>query len=267
MSDGESTTPAPRRRPTYGRPAPTSPAPTGGETLPSGNDGFSPSGAYGQPSAEQSAPSWGSPVGAPAGGPSAASAPGDFTPVTGPLPSQPAGSPGPRKRRGLWPLIIGLVLLLIIGPLFTIGGIVWGFSSMVGETSAQPTVIEGGSGEYELSAHEMLILYVPTEDAAQAQCTAEGSSANAVSTVPTSGSVTFGDGTSYEQQMGVAALEDTTVTITCTGTEAPAFQGPYDIFGVAAPMLIGPIIGIVAGLIGLVLTIVGIVLLVRSRRS
>ena len=69
------------------------------------------------------------------------------------------------------------------------------------------------------------------------------------------------------QTLGVAALEDTTVSISSTGTAAPAYLGPYSLFKMAGPLLSGPIIGVGAGLIGLVLTIVGIVLLVRSRRS
>ena len=47
----------------------------------------------------------------------------------------------------------------------------------------------------------------------------------------------------------------------------PARLGPYSVFSMAGPLLIGLVIGVLAGLIGLVLTIVGIVKLVRSRRS
>jgi hypothetical protein len=85
--------------------------------------------------------------------------------------------------------------------------------------------------------------------------------------VPSSTATTFGDGSEYVQVLGVASLQDTTATISCTGTEAPAYLGPYSLFGMMAPLVIGPIIGVVAGLVGLVLTIVGIVLLVRSRRA
>lgn len=265
MSDGESTTPAPRRRPVYGRPAPTSPGAASGSpapgspTVPYAEGQFTQGGFAQEPSAE-----------APFAHGSPAQAPYPDGPATGPLPAQPPRSSGgsaPSKRRGLLPLIIGLALLLIIGPAATIGGLVWSFSSLVGDASTGPTVLEGGTGELEVGKNEMLILYVPAEDAAEAQCTAEGSSSGAVTEFPTSGSVTFGNGTSYEQALGVAAMEDTTVTISCTGTEAPAYLGPYSVTKMAAPMLIGPIIGIIAGLIGLILTIIGIVRLVRSRRA
>lgn len=231
MTDGES--PTPRRRPSYGLPGPT-PPPADAAGTPS----------YAPQSHEASAP----------------------PPQTGPLPYPGPQQPAPRRRRGLWPLIVGLVLLLVIGPAATLGGILWGVSSIVGDVSS-PTVLEGGTGEVEVSANQMLILYVPQEDADAAQCTAEGTSPGAVQTAPSSSSVTFPDGSTYEQQSGVVALEDTTVTISCTGTDAPAYLGPYDVLGIAGPIIIGPIIGLVVGLIGLVLTIVGIVLLVRSRRS
>ncbi|MGP5625636.1 hypothetical protein [Brachybacterium alimentarium] len=294
MADGESTTPAPRRRPTYGRPAPTTPGPTDG--APGAADGSygagggaygaadgaygpahgsagGPYGAAGSPygaadgASGNSAPQWGSSFGSAAPGSDRSPSADGSVLASGPLPPQPPNSAPPRKRRGLLPLLIGLALLVLIAPITAIGGLVWGFSSLGGDASDGPTVIEGSTGELEMSANQMLILYVPAEDADATTCTAEGTSANAVTTVPTSGEVTFGDGVAYSQTMGVAALEDTTVTITCEGTDAPAYLGPYNLLSVAAPMLIGPIIGIVAGLIGLALTIVGIILLARSRQA
>lgn len=259
MSDGESTTPAPRRRPSYGLPGPASPAPDAAASY-----GDSPYGSpsYGDPSAAAPGSQPASdPYGAPDG-----NGPVLYGPQTGPLPAGGGPGPAPRRRRGLWPLIIGLVLLLVIGPVATIGGIVWSVSSLAGDASAGPQVLESSSGEVEVSANSMLIVYVPQEDAAGAECTAEGSEPGAVSVVPSSSSVTFGDGSQYEQKIGIASVEDTTVTISCTGTDSPAYLGPYSLFGMAAPLLIGPIIGVVAGLVGLILTIVGIVLLVRSRR-
>ncbi|ATG52822.1 hypothetical protein CFK38_15775 [Brachybacterium vulturis] len=267
MSDGESPTPAPRRRPSYGLPGPSSPAPGAAPSYGHSSYGDSP---YGGP------PYGGPPYGAPSdpapGAHHGYDAPAgvgatSYGPQTGPLPASGAPGPAPRRRRGLLPLIIGLVLLLVVGPAATIGGIVWSVGSLTGDAASGPTVIDGASGEVDVSANEMLIVYVPQEDAAGAECSAEGSEPGVVSVVPSTSSVTFGDGSRYEQKIGVAVLEDTTVTISCTGTDAPAYLGPYSLLGMAAPLLIGPIIGLVSGLIGLVLTIVGIVLLVRSRRS
>lgn len=273
MPDGESTTPGPRKRPVYGRPAPASAGAA------SGPDSAAHSGSAHSGSAQGASVQGGSAHSGfthsgfaqdPSSQGSFAHEPYPDTPATGPLPAQPPRSSGgssPSTRRGLAPLIIGLVLLLIIGPAATIGGLVWSFSSLVGDATTGPTVVEGGTGELEIGKNEMLILYVPAADADSAQCTAEGSSSGAVTEFPTSGSVTFGNGTSYEQALGVAATADTTVTISCTGTDSPAYLGPYSVTKMAAPMLIGPIIGIIAGLIGLILTIIGIVRLVRSRRA
>lgn len=267
MSDGESTAPTPRQRPSYGLPGPTAPSPgSAPSAAPQGSygapgaygapDAHGPAGAYGAADAYQQDPY------APQTGPLPGSGP---QPMGGPLPS--SGPSRPRRRRGLWPLIIGLVLLLVIGPAATIGGIVWSVGSLAADASQGPVAMEGGSAEVEVSANEMLIVYVPQADAESAQCTAEGSTPGSVTTVPSSSSITFADGSEYVQTLGVAAIDDTTVTVSCTGTEEPAYLGPYSVFGMAAPLLIGPIVGLVSGLIGLVLTIIGIVLLVRSRRS
>lgn len=268
MSDGESTTPAPRRRPSYGLPGPSAPAagagPGGSAPAPHGD------GAQG--------------FGAQAPGPQGFGAQGygeqgygsqnygsqdygadPYAPRTGPLPATGPQPSAPSRRRGLWPLIIGLVLLLVVAPVAAIGGIIWSMSSLAGGVASGPTPMDGSTASIEVGANEMLIVYVPAADADAAECTAEGSAPGAVSTVPSSGVVAFADGQEYAQVLGVATLDDTTVTLTCTGTEAPGYLGPYNLLGVAAPLLIGPIIGVVAGLIGLVLTIIGIVLLARSR--
>ena len=260
MSAGDPTTPAPRKRPSFGLPGPTTPAP----------------GADPQPGAPIHDP-YGQ---APQQGYGQASYGASFAdgPQTGPLPPSAlaashtggpsAPGPGrPGRRRGVLPLVIGLVLLLVIAPAATIVGIVWSLGSLVGDASEGPTPMEASSATLELSANEMVIVYVPAADAATAECTAEGSDPGAVTTVPSSTATTFGNGEEYVQVLGVASLQDTTATISCTGTDAPAHLGPYSLFGMMAPLVIGPIIGVVAGLVGLVLTIVGIVLLVRSRRA
>ncbi|MGY5764134.1 hypothetical protein ACXET9_02895 [Brachybacterium sp. DNPG3] len=282
MTDGESASQPARRRPSYGLPGPTpDPAAPGQDPFAGpGADGSaapdqqgawgapaSPYGAYSQgPAPQGSGAPYGSASEAPAVGPTGGALAGPAGGAFG----GPAGAPAPprRRRRGLVPLIIGLVLLLIIAPLFAVGGIVWSFSSLVGDASAGPEPLSGATSEIELPANEMLLIYVPAEDsAAGAVCTAAASDGSAsLSVVDLSGTTQFGDGTVYEQEIGVAALEDTTVTITCEGTDSPAYLGPYNLLGSAAPMLVGPLIGVVAGLVGLILTIVGIVGLVRSRR-
>ena len=263
MSDGESTTPAPRKRPSFGLPGPTTPAP--GADPQQGAPihdpyGQAPQQGYGQASYGTSF----------ADGPQTGPLPPSAlaaSHTSGPSAAGPGRTGRPGRRRGVLPLVIGLVLLLVIAPAATIVGIVWSLGSLVGDASEGPTPMEASSATLELSANEMVIVYVPAADAATAECTAEGSDPGAVTTVPSSTATTFGNGEEYVQVLGVASLQDTTATISCTGTDAPAHLGPYSLFGMMAPLVIGPIIGVVAGLVGLVLTIVGIVLLVRSRRA
>lgn len=242
MSERDST-PGGSRRPTYGLPGPT----------PSGDAPSAPStsGYAGPPS---SASRYGAPQTAGSGyEPS-------FAPAGGPPPATRT------RRRGIVPLVIGLALLVVLAPIAFIGGLVWSLGSLASDAVSGPQPLTGGSGEVTIAANEMIIVYVPTEDSG-ATCTVEGPEAGSVTIVPSSGTVTFGDGSTYEQTIGVAAVADATVTVSCIGTDAPAYLGPYSLFGIAGPLLIGPIIGVLLGLVGLVLVIVGIVKLVRSGRS
>ena len=288
MSDRDSAPGGGSRRPTYGLPGPRP-----------DSDGPAPQDPYAAPQDPYAAPDGGQ-QGAHQGGPTPYSAQGSpgFAAQGSPSygtsgygtsgygtsgydPSAPAApahvhgaQPGPvgygqqpkKRRRGIIPLVIGLVLLVVVAPLVTIGGLVWGMRSLAGDTMTGPTVLTGGTGEVEVSANEMLLLYVPTADAENATCTAESADQNnSVVVTPSSGSITFADGSSYEQKMGIASVSDTTVVITCEGTDSPAYLGPYSVFGIGGPLLIGLAVGVLAGLVGLVLVIVGIVKLVRSR--
>ncbi|MBM7499549.1 putative membrane protein [Brachybacterium muris] len=271
------------RRPTYGLPGPLpgseGPAPQDPYADAGGSpqDGSQQYGAqqhdsqqYGaQPGSSAHPSQGGSGYGTPGDGTPGQGAPGHDAPAYGPGGQQgPVGyaQPPKKRRRGIIPLVIGLVLLVVVAPLVTIGGLVWAFGSLASDTMTGPEVLNGGSGEVSIAANEMIIVYVPSEDAAGTTCTAESTGqSNDVVVTPTSGTVTLGDGQSYEQTIGVAALADSTVTVSCEGTDAPAYLGPYSLFGIAGPMLIGPAIGVLAGLVGLVLVIVGIVKLVRSR--
>ena len=196
------------------------------------------------------------------GGYNGRSAGGGYGPGPG-----PGARLAPRRRRGLWPLIIGLVLLVGVAPVVTIGGFIWSISSLAGDAPTGPVPMEGATAQIEVPANEMLIVYVPKADEATAECTAEGADPGAVTTVPSSSDTTFGNGEEYVQVLGIAAVQDTTVTVTCTGTDAPAHLGPYSMVSMAGPLLIGLVVGVLAGLIGLVLTVIGIVKLVRSRRA
>lgn len=230
MTESDSTASRPRRaRPTYGLPGPVD-----SDSAPSG-DGAT-SGAHTMPTDTM-----------PTGG-TLAGGPGSGEPPTRP------------RRRGRVPLALGLVLLVVIAPVFFIGGIAWAMSSVVGDAGRGPTEFTAAEQQITLDANHMVFVYVPAE-ATDATCTASGG----VTTIASDAEVTFGNGSTYRQALGVAATSDTTATITCTGTDAPAYLGPYSMFGIALPLLLGPVIGVLAGLVGLVLTIVGTVLMVRRR--
>lgn len=245
-----------RRRPTYGLPGPV--PDQDGSTAHTPSSAREPGGAGDRPG----------PVGrfdAAASG--ADASPGAVASAPDAATRAPGGAPAPpRKRRGIVPLVIGLVLLIVIAPVVAIGGVVWSLGSLVSDQASGPEVLSSGSEQVSISANEMIIVYVPSEDASQTTCTATATDQGAITVVPTSGSVTFGDGSTYEQTIGVAAGSDATVTVDCEGTDAPAYLGPYSLFSVAGPLLIGPVIGVLAGLAGLVLVVVGIVKLVQSRR-
>ncbi|WP_106506066.1 hypothetical protein [Brachybacterium timonense] len=225
MTESDSTASRPRRaRPTYGLPGPV-------------DSGSAPSGD-GAASGPHTIPTGSTLLGGPGSG-------------------EPPTRP---RRRARVPLALGLVLLVVIAPVFFIGGIAWAMSSVVGDAGRGPTEFTAAEQQITLEANHMVFVYVPAE-ATDATCTASGG----VTTIASDAEVTFGNGSTYRQALGVAATSDTTATITCTGTDAPAYLGPYSMFGIALPLLLGPVIGVLAGLVGLVLTIVGIVLMVRRR--
>src|SRR5699024_12164300 len=99
-----------------------------------------------EPFGSFSGPSFGSSAGSPAG----------------PVPSAQAPR---RKQRGLLPLIIGIVLLVVVAPVAFIGGVLRSISSVVEDAVAGPTVLEGGRREGEVAANELRLLCGPAADA------------------------------------------------------------------------------------------------------
>lgn len=184
----------------------------------------------------------------------------------GPPPDGPAPQRR-RKRRGTVPLVLGLVMLLLLAPATLIIGIAVAINGIASEAAAAPTPMSGSQASVEMQANQMLVVYVPEADADTAECTAEATEPDSITTVSSGGSVQF-DGENYQQHLAVGSLADTTVDISCTGTTADAvYVGPYSLFGVAVPLLIGIIGGVVLGLIGLLLLVIGIVMKVRTSRS
>jgi hypothetical protein len=182
-----------------------------------------------------------------------------------PLPSGGAGSTAPTKRRGVVPLVIGLILMVVIAPVLTIGGIGLGVGSAA-KSIVSPERFDSDSTDVSMSSWQMVVVYVPEEDASSTTCSATAENSEDVTTMPATDETTdFGDNT-YSDALTVMTTNDANVTITCDGTDNALYSGPMSLTKLLGPTIIGPILGFVAGLVGLILTIVGIVKLVRSRR-
>ena len=261
MSEHDQPATPKRRRPSYGLPGPTEPQVEPREdassAVPYGSPASAPNTGQTASAHPESAPGWG--------------APGLTAPsTTAPTEGVPTGAPGgnaPRKRRGVWPLIIGLVLLLIVGPALGIGSVLFSMREVVSAASSGPIEVPADGLEIELAANEMVFLYVPQADAASAQCTGTAADDGQITTVAASGAVDLPQG-AYEQKAGVVALQDTKVTITCDGvSKGPAlYIGPVSLASMGITLLVGLLGALALGLVGLILTVVGIVKLVRSRR-
>lgn len=265
--------PAARPRPSFGLPGPT----------PSGSDGsWGQTGASGQPGAagQPGASDSSGPTGyvlPPKGqrGPTAAPTGPAFGPAghagqAGPGgPMGPAGAAAPARRRGKLPLILGIVLIVVALAVAIIGPVI-SVRNVVSAIDADGNAISDGKADVQLDEFDMILIYVPSEDAGSAECTSSSPGESSVQTDSGGGqSVTFPNGTSYEQRSGVLATSDTTVTVECTGTSSAdaMYVGPINVWGFVVPFFGGIVAGLFVGLIGLVLTIVGIVLLVRTRRA
>lgn len=220
----------PRRRPTYGLPGPA-PAP-GSDPSPSSG-----SSAIGPATAERLT-------------------------ADAPRPGSPDGREPGRRVGLLIGLGIGSLALALVA---AIAGFFVVLSATAGAIGDGPDPFGGPSTSLELSAGQMTTVYVPVEDAETATCTAQGEDPSSFQSVHVSGEVPGPDGRRYEQVMGVVAQKDTTVTLTCEGTDAAATIGPLSMWGVLAPMLIGGALALLLGLVGLVLLVIGIIRAVSSR--
>lgn len=166
------------------------------------------------------------------------------------------------------PLILGLVLLLLVGPGLIIGGII-GTAGGAASQISDPIAFEGGQMQTPIEPMEMVIVYVPEAVADQTECLGEGVVPGSIVSQETQGTVVLGDGNTYRQQVSFSSTQSTTLTVTCSGPDGGPLQyvGPMNSLWMVAPLFIGVGLGILAGTIGLVLTIVGIVQRRRSARA
>jgi hypothetical protein len=263
-----------RRRPSYGLPGPQQ-GPQGQSSYGSSPQ---PGNGYGSPAQG----GHGSPAGADGagygGGPSASDPFGPPATPTGRMgyaggPGFPVhGATAPRKkRRGIIPLVIGIVLV-VVGLFTTFFGAVAGVTvgamkSGSGSFTAQP--FDGDSATMDLDGYSMVMIAVPEEDAGKARCTVDSSIQGAITETDTEQDLPMPDGSTYKTTTSFITTQATTATIDCEGTDSPAYVGPIglSLSDVGGPLIVGTVIGALPGILGVVLIIVGIVKLVRSGRE
>ncbi|MCS6711459.1 hypothetical protein JSY14_05255 [Brachybacterium sp. EF45031] len=174
----------------------------------------------------------------------------------------------PRRRKGLIPLILGLLSMLVGAPAAVLIGIAVAVGSMVGHVTEQPPTVPPTGLTVEAEAQQMFLVMVPSEQSADTTCTATSPEQAALTTVPAGNDpVVLADGRSYTPVVGVGTLEATPVTVQCEGPGAAGavVMGPLGIMEMGLPLLIGLGVSLLLGLLGLGLTILGIVRLLRSR--
>lgn len=247
MSEPHTPGPQRRPRPTYGLPA------EGAAGLPA--EGAVDGSAHAESRVAPQAPA------------AAAEQPVDAAGAPGQSGTPGAGGSGQRgRRRALVPLIIGLVLLLIIGPGVGIGSFALSLREVISAASEGPAEIPADGLEVDLEANEMMFIYVPQADAATAECTIEPTGEQ-ITEVLAQGEVELPQGT-YQQHKGIVTTQDAHITLQCEGVSSnPALMlGPISMSSIGLTLLVGLLLALALGLAGLVLTVVGIVRLVRSRR-
>lgn len=184
----------------------------------------------------------------------------------------------PTKRRGLVPLIIGLLLMFIAAPALFVGGAWYGVRGMIDVAEEAPVVQPGGT--VEVTQNEPFLILV---DVGAGSGTSLDSStgtplqecavvdSNQLPVVRDSGSqisATFG-GRQYQSAGLYVASASGAHTITCDGPAKVLSGSDATDLGSRTVLTVvgGLVLGFLAGLIGFILAIVGIVKLVRSGRE
>ena len=182
------------------------------------------------------------------------------------------------KRRGVWPLVIGLVLMVIVAPVVFFGGVTYAAKHVVNVARDAELVQSGGT--VTLDANEKALVMVDVgaapnselsvnSDTSVATQTCEVAGPDGVATVDTGFGLSANlNGRSYESAGVYTATSAGAYTVTCAGP-AKVLSGADAtglIGGTLMPAVVGFLLATLAGLIGLGLAILGIVRLVRSRR-
>ena len=181
------------------------------------------------------------------------------------------------KRRGLIPLILGLLMMFIAAPALLIGGAAYGLRGAV--DVAREAQVHPPGDTVALRQGEPVLVLVDVgpasgnalESSSSPTQTCEISSAGVTLTQDATGSglsANF-DGRSWESAGTFAVPADGDYAVTCAGP-AKVFTGA-DVEKLGGSTIMALLFGVLGslavGLLGLVLTIVGIVKLVRSGRE
>ena len=182
------------------------------------------------------------------------------------------------KRRGVWPLVIGLVLMVIVAPVVFFGGVTYAAKHVV-DVARDAELVQSG-GTVTLDANEKALVMVDVgaapnselsvnSDTSVATQTCEVAGPDGVATVDTGFGLSANlNGRSYESAGVYTATSAGAYTVTCAGP-AKVLSGADAtglIGGTLMPAVVGFLLATLAGLVGLGLAILGIVRLVRSRR-
>lgn len=182
------------------------------------------------------------------------------------------------KRRGILPLILGLLLMFVGAPALLIGGAVYGVKGLVKVAEEAPVHQPGDT--VTLTKDQPVLVLVDTGPASgtsiqsqattQQTCTIAGPDGATLSAGnEVKGLVANFDGRRWESAGSYDVTTSGDYAFTCAGpTKIFTGEDAQKFGGSSVLAILGGVFGsLLVGLIGLILTIVGIVKLVRSGRE
>jgi hypothetical protein len=181
----------------------------------------------------------------------------------GPVPAPGGAQP---RRKGVWQLIVGIVVLVASVVVF-LAMVLGATARPLAETLTSAETVESGTS-VALQAGEIRMVALASSDiAAGASCSISVPSSQGLAQ-PVGGAFPVDvAGVPYEAVVQIAAYTPVDVALDCTGTSQPiALTAPMDTTEMAGGLLGAFAVGTVLGLAGLGLILWGIIALVRSGR-
>lgn len=188
--------------------------------------------------------------------------------------------PGMPKRRGVWPLVVGIVFMVVISPVIFFGAMIVGAKDAIDVVEKAPVISQGGS--VQVGADQYMVVLADVGPAAD-----DGINASSGGPVPTctvrdpqgqdvqldnaESSLTVSkDGRSYAFAGTFKSTDQGRYTIDCEDGNALVPAGPEaeeSLTNFVTYVLVGLVAATIVGIIGLILVIVGIVKLVKSNKE